>query len=195
MKSMRIFFILSGIITTLTIGIVAYLMFFGPDRLETAGKSLSEMKDNGALLAMIVIPLMLIISGVVVLPLFRILAPVQIKNGVTAQARVLKIWDTGVTVNDDPQVGLLLEVMPSMSNPFQIEAKTLVPRLQVALVKEGITAEVVYDPQNLKRVQIVKLNTQQGSAARLEELDALYEKRLITEDEYRKKREEILQSL
>ncbi|MBM3121665.1 MAG: SHOCT domain-containing protein, partial [Chloroflexi bacterium] len=49
------------------------------------------------------------------------------------------------------------------------------------------------------RVQIVTLNIEAvgsgGAASRLEELSSLRERQLITEDEYTRKREEILRAL
>ena len=33
-------------------------------------------------------------------------------TGEAAQAEILKVWDTGMTINDDPVVGFLLEVHP-----------------------------------------------------------------------------------
>jgi hypothetical protein len=48
-------------------------------------------------------------------------------------------------------------------------------------------------------LQIVTLNVEQigagGAESRLQELQTLLDKRLITQDEYNKKREEILQAL
>jgi hypothetical protein len=133
------------------------------------------------------------------LPFLRIIFPREIKNGVTAQAKVLKVWDTGVSINDNPQVGLLLEVSPPGGNSFQVEAKTMVSRLNAALVQPGITAEVKYDPEKPQRIQILSLNIQgtapSNAAGRMEELNDLYDKGLITKEEYQQKREEILKAL
>jgi hypothetical protein len=201
MKSVRVVFLVSGIITVISLGVVAFLMFWGPDRIDFAGKSLPQLLEEGDIVPIIVIPIALIIAGVTMLPFLRIMFPDEIKNGVNAQATVLKVWDTGVSINDNPQVGLLLQVSPAGSNPFQVEAKTLVSRLNVALVQPGVTAKVRYDPQKPKRLKVLTLHILQdpaaptGAAARLEELNGLRDKGLISEAEYRQKREEILKAL
>ncbi len=199
MKSLQKVFILSGVIALMGLGVAVYLMFWGPEKVDVAGKSLSELVESGDVVPLIAIPIALIICVVVMIPFFRTIFPAQIKNGVTAPARVLKVWDTGVSINDNPQVGLLLEVTPPGGALFQVEGKTLVSRLTAALVQPGITAEVKYDPQKPRRLQILSLDVQgiaTGSTeARLEELNNLREKGLITAEEYQKKREDILKAL
>lgn len=199
MKSVRTIFIISGLIAVLSIGVVVFMMFWGPEPIEFEGKSIPELLESGELVPLIVVPVVLIISGLAILPFIRIIFPAQIKNGVTAQAKVLKVWDTGVSINDNPQVGLLLAVSPPGGNPFQVEAKTVVSRLNVALVQPGTTAEVIFDPLKPKRLQVLTLNIQgidsPDTAARLEELISLRDRGLITEEEYRQKRQEILDSL
>ncbi len=200
MKPVRISLIISAVGTILGLGLVVYLMFWGPDRLDVAGKSLSQLlEDEEVMVPLIVIPAMLIISAVVTLPFLRIAFPGEIKNGVTAQAKVLKVWDTGVSINDNPQVGLLLEVSPARGARFQVEAKTVVSRLNAGLVRPGIKADIKYDPKKPQRLEVVTLHingADAGSAAtRLEELNNLRDKALITEEEYRRKREEILKAL
>jgi hypothetical protein len=199
MKSIRKIFIISGVIALAALGFVAYQMFWGPDHIQLAGRSLPQLLESGDLPSVLIIPGILIICAITLLPFLRIIFPAEIKNGVTAQAKVIKVWDTGVSINDNPQVGLLLEISPMGSNPFQAEAKTVVSRLNAALVQPGVAAEVKYDPKKPKRIQILTLHIQGAAstdtAARLEELTGLRDKSLITEEEYRQKREDILKSI
>jgi hypothetical protein len=199
MRGLRPVLLISSIITILGLGFAAFMMFWGPDRVEFEGRSLGDLIKSGDLTPFIVIPFVLIVSAFAMRPVFRLAFPAEIKNGVTAQARVMKVWDTGVSINDNPQVGLLLHITPSMSAAFDVEAKTIVSRLNAALVQPGITAEIKYDPQNPTRLQIITLNIEEigsGTAeSRLEELKALLDRRLITEDEYNRKREEIIKAL
>ena len=199
MKSVRKVFILASVGVVISLGITAFLLFWGPEHIDLTGRTLSQLLKDGDIVPIIVIPAVLIITGVVMLPFLRTIFPGEIKNGITAQARVLKFWDTGVSINDDPQVGLLLEVTPLSGSTFQTEAKTLVSRLNAALVQPGIAAEVKYDPEKPSHLQILKLHisgvTSSDSAARLEELNGLHDKGLVTEEEYRQKREEILKAL
>jgi hypothetical protein len=207
MKSMRTAFILAGVGVIASLGIVAYLMLWGPDHLELSGKSLQELFESGDLVPILVIPAVLIITAFTIRPFLRTIFPPEIKNGVTTQAKVLKVWDTGVSVNDNPQVGLLLEINPIGGAPFQAEAKTLVSRLNAALVQPGVMTEVKYDPQKPQRLKVLTIHVgdtalslskdgaPSNAEARLEEINNLREKGLITEEEYRLKREEILKAL
>jgi hypothetical protein len=74
--------------------------------------------------------------------------------GVAAPAMVLQIWDTGVTVNDDPVVGFLLDVRPEGQAPFQAKTKALVSRLAVPRVQPGAQLKVMYDPKDTTRVAL-----------------------------------------
>jgi hypothetical protein len=118
---------------------------------------------------------------------------------VTAEAKVLEVWDTGTTVNDNPQIGMLLEVKPPVGPSFQAEAKTLVSRLNAALVQPGITSQVIHDPEKPKRIQVQEVRVgnpaESNPVARMEELEQLRDRRLITEEEYQEKRKEILKNI
>jgi len=199
MKSLRPVLLISSIIAILGLGFAGFMLFWGPDRIEFEGRSPVELLKSGDIAPLIVIPLALIIGALALWPVIRIAFPPEIKNAVTAQARVMKVWDTGVSINDNPQVGLLLHVTPSMSAAFDVEAKTIVSRLNAALVQPGITAEIKDDPKDPKRLQIVTLHVEEigsgGAESRLEELKTLLDRRLITEDEYNKKREQIIKAL
>ena len=199
MKSLRPVFLISVFIAIIAMAGSMLFMFAGPDRIQFAGKSLKELIEGGELLGVIAVPVMLIIFAVVMVGTMRNVMPARIKNGITAPARVLQVRDTGVSINDNPQVGLTVEVTPPGRAPFQAEVKTIVSRLNAALVQPGLDVQVVYDPQNPKRIQVQEL--QFGSAplsdaeSRLKELDRLYEQRLITGEEYRAKREEIIKKI
>ncbi|MFN7976072.1 MAG: hypothetical protein U0166_27685 [Acidobacteriota bacterium] len=75
-------------------------------------------------------------------------------HGEEAEARVLEIWDTGVTVNNDPVVGMLVEVHPNGGDAFQTRTKCLVPRLQVSMVQPGNAIPVRFDPADHTRVSL-----------------------------------------
>ena len=104
-----------------------------------------------------------------------------------------------MTINDNPQIGLLLEFLTKEGVKLQVEAKTIVSRLNVALVQPGLTADVVYDPQNTKRIQVLEIDTSTGSddsvENRLTQISNLRDKGLLTEDEYKRKRDEIIKSI
>ena len=199
MKNLRPVFILSGLITLGGIILAAFLVFTGPDRIVLSGRSLRELLQSEEAAGMIAIPVVLVITAVVMWSVFRTISPKKIKNGVYAPARVLEVHDTGVSVNDNPQVRLVIEVMPKNGSPFQAQVKTLVSRLEAALVQPGVEAVVVYDPLKPTRLQLSSMDLKpvemNNAESRLKELDQLYEELLITNDEYRAKREEIIRKL
>lgn len=199
MRSLRPIFVISGIITLVAFGAAFYFMFFGPEKLEFSGKSAGELAEGGQILA--IASIVIVVAVVIFSPFFvlRTIMPAKIKNGVSAPATVLSVSDTGVSVNDNPQVKLLLEVKPRDRAAFQVETKMMVSRLNVSLVQPGISAEVIFDPVNPARLRVTNLDLKpvalNDAESRLRELDRLYEERLITSEEYRKKRDEIISQL
>ncbi len=85
-------------------------------------------------------------------------------TGQTAQASILRTWDTGVTINDNPRVGMLLEIRPPNGAPFQTEVKKVISRLQTSQYQPGQTLEVKYDPADHKKVAITAIVAGAGMA-------------------------------
>jgi hypothetical protein len=199
MKSFRPVIVISIAITILSFGIAMFFIFQGPDGVELTGRNLRDLIESGDFIPMIVIPLVFIFVTFFVIRLLRSVFPARIKNGVTASARVLDVRDTGVSVNDNPQVELLLEVRPRDRAPFQARARKLISRLNAGMVQPGMSAEVIFDPLNPERIQVTNLDlasvTTNSAENRLRELDRLYDERLITGEEYRAKRDEIIKEL
>jgi hypothetical protein len=71
-------------------------------------------------------------------------------SGIAATARVLRIWDTGMTLNEDPIVGFQLEVHADGVEPFEAETKALIGRLDIPRIQPGVDVPVRYDPTNHK---------------------------------------------
>jgi hypothetical protein len=78
-------------------------------------------------------------------------------TGVPAEATIVQIWDTGVTVNNDPVVGFLLDVHPESQSAFQAKTKALVSRLAVPRVQPGAKLRVFFDPKDTTRVAIDRI--------------------------------------
>ena len=200
MKSVRWVFLISMLGVVIALGVVGYQIFLGPEKIEIAGRSLGDLVESGDLGPLLAIPVVVIVMGLSLLPFRRLLFPPVIKNGIDGEAKVIKVWDTGVSINDNPQVGLLLELTPPGGATVQVEAKQVVSRLSVAHVQPGVKALIFYDPANLKHIEVksfeVPAENVPGSAeARLRELDDLREKGLISQMEYERKREEIIKGL
>jgi len=69
-------------------------------------------------------------------------------RGRPASATVLRVWDTGTTINDDPLVRLSLQVHPPDQPSFQAEAECIISRLQIPQIQPGAVVQVKYDPRS-----------------------------------------------
>ncbi len=76
------------------------------------------------------------------------------KTGTPGKALIKEVHDTGVTINNSPQVKLLLEVKNSFGQVYTTTLRTLVSRLQPQLYQPGMTVPVLIDPNNEKTVII-----------------------------------------
>lgn len=75
-------------------------------------------------------------------------------TGEAAQALVLEIWDTGVTVNENPVVGFRLEVYPPDRPSYEAETKALISRLDIPQIQPGAMLPVKFDPEDPQRVAL-----------------------------------------
>jgi hypothetical protein len=99
----------------------------------------------------IIVPVLVV--GVSVLNWFKNQS--LLKNGEPATAKILKIWETGATLNDQPQIGMLLDVYPKDRPSFQSEAKRFVSILKIPLIQVGCSVEVRFDPHDTSRIAVV----------------------------------------
>ena len=99
--------------------------------------------------------------------LFKFLAKSSAKNqqlmatGVPAQARVIQMGATGMTINDAPQMNLVLEVHPPQDGsyrgnaaPFNATIQVLVPVYVMPRVQPGSMIAVRFDPMNPANVAL-----------------------------------------
>jgi hypothetical protein len=76
------------------------------------------------------------------------------RTGTAATARVLQIFDTGMTLNNDPVVRFRLQVYPDGEEPFEAETKAVIGRLDIPRIQPGAQLQVKYDPKDHKRVAL-----------------------------------------
>jgi hypothetical protein len=89
----------------------------------------------------------------------------SIKDGVAAQATIVRTWDTGTTINDNPVVGFALNVTPSTEPAFQVEMKQIISRIQIGAFLPGATVQVMYNPNDHKKVKIQSVLGMPGAGA------------------------------
>jgi hypothetical protein len=76
-------------------------------------------------------------------------------GGVAADAEVLSLWDTGITLNQDPVIGLKVQVRPKDGQPYEATiAKSLISRLDIPRFQPGKVIPVRFDPKDPSRVAI-----------------------------------------
>ncbi len=108
------------------------------------------------LMSLLVAAPVLIISGFFVVRLLKNSARNRaiLTTGEAAQAVIVSVADTGVTVNDCPQARLTLEVRPAARPPFLAETTMLVGRFQTGMVMPGAAVQVRFDPADPSRVAV-----------------------------------------
>ena len=79
----------------------------------------------------------------------------EIPNGVSAPAMVISIADTGMSISDNPQIQIQLQVRPPQGAPFQASTATFVPRVQTSAFQQGVILHVRYNQQNPTQLAIV----------------------------------------
>lgn len=79
-------------------------------------------------------------------------------RGTQGEATILALQDTGMRINDNPRVSMLLEVrMPGMA-PYQIQKVSTVPLIRMSQVQVGSVVPVMVDmsaPTNPDKVGIM----------------------------------------
>ena len=121
-------------------------------------------------------------------------------TGQDAEATILEVHDAGFATKRFTQLELLLDVQPEGNKSFQAKTKQMISLSEAFLFQPGARLKVKYDPAHPGQIALVSSPVPapaetKNSSKRLEELEKLREKGLISEDEYKKKREEILNSL
>lgn len=86
-----------------------------------------------------------------------------LENGTQAQAIVLGVRDTGVTINENPRVELTLQVQPEGQPPFEAKKKVTVSRVSIPRPGDGYW--VRFDPSNPTEIEFDKDKVSQMNAA------------------------------
>lgn len=77
-----------------------------------------------------------------------------LKNGNEATATILKVWQTGLKVNINEQIGLRLQVQAPDGDTYEAEIKAVVPKVMLDQYREGGTVQVNVDPYDRTRVAL-----------------------------------------
>lgn len=116
----------------------------------------------------IVLPIVItiVVVGVVVVVMGLVFVPMLLgsmrrqklmQTGVSANAQILSVWQTGMYVNEQPQIGMKLLVNPPNGQPFEAETKMVVSLIQIPQFQPGQMVEVKYDPAKPNEVAIASI--------------------------------------
>lgn len=93
-------------------------------------------------------------------------------HGESAQAVILKVWETGTVMNEtNPQIGMLLEVRPANRPVFQAEAKMFISMIQIPQFQPGAVVGVKYDPNDPRKVAVDSVGGSLAGAPAAEQAD------------------------
>ena len=70
------------------------------------------------------------------------------KSGISGTGKIIQITDTGVTINKNPQVKLLLEVKNNLGQIYRAECRTMISRINPNIFKPGMSVAIKVDPNN-----------------------------------------------
>jgi hypothetical protein len=79
-----------------------------------------------------------------------------LQSGSDADGIVLQVHQTGVLVNNLPQLNIQVQVVPARGQNFVIELKELVSFTDLPMVHPGAKLKVKYNPHNHKQAMILK---------------------------------------
>jgi hypothetical protein len=86
------------------------------------------------------------------------------QSGVAAEARIVAIWDTGISVDYNPVIGMQVEVRPKKGEPWRaIIRKSLISRLDVPYFQPGQIVRVRFDPHDHSRVGLDEYRYRKGT--------------------------------
>ncbi|MFN8412247.1 MAG: hypothetical protein U0Z26_07655 [Anaerolineales bacterium] len=72
-------------------------------------------------------------------------AEALMQSGTQGEATILSLQDTGMRINDNPRVTVLLEVRVAMRPPYQVTKTLTVPMIRMSQVQTGLVVPVMVD--------------------------------------------------
>ena len=91
----------------------------------------------------------------------QILKNKLLKNGKEATAKIIRVYETGTTVNNSYLMGFELEVMPANAPKFTTTCEQLVSRLKIHEFQAGNELRVCFDPQSHQTMIVGKVPAKQ----------------------------------
>jgi hypothetical protein len=101
--------------------------------------------------ALVILIVLVSVTAGVAIPLWNIRknkkkAEVLKATGQQGEATVLQLDDTGIRVNDNPRVKVLLEVRIPGYSPYQVQKTVTIPLVRASQIQVGSIVTVLADP-------------------------------------------------
>ncbi|MES2777644.1 MAG: hypothetical protein V4722_25930 [Bacteroidota bacterium] len=77
------------------------------------------------------------------------------KTGIEADAIILNMRQTGLYVNQQPQVSMQVQVQPDRGRNFVTEARQVFSPAELGFIHTGSKIRVRYNPENTKEIMLV----------------------------------------
>ncbi len=77
-----------------------------------------------------------------------------IQDGIPAQAKIVGVRQTGVMLNNQPQIAFDLEVHPPGGSPYQAQAKAVIPMINIPQFQPGAEVPVKIHPSDPTQVAL-----------------------------------------
>ncbi|WP_067897532.1 hypothetical protein [Nocardia vaccinii] len=106
------------------------------------------------IIAITVVPIVFAFSGEGIAQAFTGRNSAEFRDGPVGIATVTSVRQTGVTINDQPQIRLELSVQGADGDTFDSQAAIIVPLTELALLRPGVVLPVRYVPGRTDRVEI-----------------------------------------
>src|SRR5918993_1574106 len=105
-----------------------------------------------------------VVTGIIYFVLSRTLFPLLqiskmrrrlMNEGVEAEAVLLNMEQTGLYVNNQPQIKLQVQVQPLTGRNFVSEVREVLTLIDLSQLRIGSTLKVKYNPVNTKEVMVL----------------------------------------
>jgi len=95
-------------------------------------------------------------TGVLIWWIMKRVSPNQniLQNGIPAQATIRQVWQTGTFINENPQVGMQLEVRPPGGAPYVTQVNVVVPLINIPQFQPGTVVPVKISPTDASKVEL-----------------------------------------
>ena len=77
-----------------------------------------------------------------------------LQNGIPAQATIRQVWQTGTFINNNPQVGMQLEVRPPGGAPYVAQVNVVLPLVNIPQFQPGTVVPVKISPTDASKVEL-----------------------------------------